>query len=184
MPYTPPTGAGSDTSGVHLDTANEYSTLPEKTVPVGADIFAIEDSADSGAKKKVQIGNLPQPVFGTEISLASSDSESTTTSSNYQQKLRLTTPSLPSGTYRIGWYYEAANNTQGSCVYVQGQLNDTTTLFQTNTRMYEASYFISGGGGFYAASLSGVQNIDIDYRAEDGGTARIRRVRLELWRIS
>lgn len=39
--------------------ANDISTFIEKTTPVSADLILIEDSADTGAKKKVQVGNLP-----------------------------------------------------------------------------------------------------------------------------
>ncbi len=39
--------------------AGDIATFTEKTTPVSADLLLIEDSAASGAKKKVQIGNLP-----------------------------------------------------------------------------------------------------------------------------
>jgi hypothetical protein len=39
--------------------AGDFATFAEKVTPVGADLLLIEDSAASGAKKKVQITNLP-----------------------------------------------------------------------------------------------------------------------------
>lgn len=39
--------------------AGEISALSEKSAPVQADLVVIEDSADSNAKKKVQVGSLP-----------------------------------------------------------------------------------------------------------------------------
>lgn len=50
---------------VHLDGASEISTLTEKASPVSGDLIIIEDSADSNAKKKVQIGNLPSGGGGS-----------------------------------------------------------------------------------------------------------------------
>ena len=44
---------------VNLDTAGDIAMLAEKVTPDSGDLLVIEDSADSNAKKKVQIGNLP-----------------------------------------------------------------------------------------------------------------------------
>lgn len=52
-------GAGGDTTAIHDDTAAEISVITEKITPVSADLIIIEDSADTNAKKRVQIGNLP-----------------------------------------------------------------------------------------------------------------------------
>ena len=52
-------GSGTDANAVHVNVANEISTITEKTTPVAADLMIIEDSEASGVKKKVQIGNLP-----------------------------------------------------------------------------------------------------------------------------
>jgi hypothetical protein len=45
--------------------ASDFSTFTEKVTPVSADLLLIEDSAASGAKKKVQIGNLPSSGGGS-----------------------------------------------------------------------------------------------------------------------
>jgi hypothetical protein len=54
-----PGGSGTDSNAVHVNVANEISTVTEKGTPVSADLIIIEDSAAAGVKKKVQIGNLP-----------------------------------------------------------------------------------------------------------------------------
>ncbi|KRT69320.1 MAG: prophage MuMc02, head decoration protein [candidate division NC10 bacterium CSP1-5] len=51
---------GTDAAAIHDDTAGEIAAITEKTTPVAADLFLIEDSAASNAKKRVQIGNLPK----------------------------------------------------------------------------------------------------------------------------
>lgn len=53
-------GLGNVTNDTQLKAAaGDFASFPEKTSPVSADLLLIEDSAASGAKKKVQVGNLP-----------------------------------------------------------------------------------------------------------------------------
>jgi len=47
--------------------ANDFSAFTEKATPVSTDLVLIEDSAASGAKKKVQVGNLPGGGGGTDV---------------------------------------------------------------------------------------------------------------------
>jgi len=61
-----PGGAGTDTTAVHDNEANEISALDDKTSPVSADVLIIEDSAASYIKKKVQISNLPAGTPGAD----------------------------------------------------------------------------------------------------------------------
>lgn len=49
----------TDLDAFHDNEANEFSSLSEKTTTSGADLLVIEDSEDSGNKKKLQISNLP-----------------------------------------------------------------------------------------------------------------------------
>jgi hypothetical protein len=44
--------------------AADFATFTEKVTPVSADLLLLEDSAAAGAKKKVQIGNLPTGAGG------------------------------------------------------------------------------------------------------------------------
>jgi hypothetical protein len=57
-------GLGSVTNDAQLKrSANDFSTFTEKTIPVGADLMLVEDSAASGAKKKVQLSKAIFPIF-------------------------------------------------------------------------------------------------------------------------
>lgn len=51
--------SGADADAIHDNAAGEIAAVTEKASPVSADLLLIEDSADSNAKKRVQIGNLP-----------------------------------------------------------------------------------------------------------------------------
>ena len=57
--------AASDTNAIHDNVDSEISAVTEKVSPVNADLVLIEDSADSNAKKRVQVGNLPGGGGGT-----------------------------------------------------------------------------------------------------------------------
>jgi hypothetical protein len=57
----------TDSDAIHLSTANEISTLTEKTTLADNDLFVIEDSAASGAKKKFKAVNLPGGGGGGNI---------------------------------------------------------------------------------------------------------------------
>lgn len=52
-------GTATDISAVHVNVANEISTITEKTSIADDDLLIIEDSAASGVKKKVKASNLP-----------------------------------------------------------------------------------------------------------------------------
>lgn len=166
--------------------AGQIAGMTEKTAPVDADMVMINDSEDTNNPKMVQRSNL-LPIFGTQYQETSSDAQSTTTSSTYVQKLRMTTANLPSGTYRIGFYCETGQTTAGDDVEWQVELNDTTVIGEGSDG--PATFVGDTGdrlshGGFYNTSLSGINTIDIDYRQAGGGTAIIRRARIELWRVS
>jgi hypothetical protein len=50
---------GGDATAIHDNVSAEISAVTEKTAPVAADLLLIEDSEASNAKKRLQIGNLP-----------------------------------------------------------------------------------------------------------------------------
>lgn len=52
------TGGGSDTDAIHDNIANEINAVTEKTEAARDDVFIVEDSDASWAKKKVEVGTL------------------------------------------------------------------------------------------------------------------------------
>lgn len=55
-------GLGNVTNDAQLKrSANDFSAFKQKSAPVSDDLFLIEDSADSGAKKYITLGSLPSP---------------------------------------------------------------------------------------------------------------------------
>jgi hypothetical protein len=100
-----------------------------------------------------------------------------TTNSTFQTKLSLTTPSLPSGNYRLGW--TAAIKGSGE---VRARVDDGTTTY-TSSSAITPTDFNSFGGFKHFTALSGVHTFNIKYRAISG-TATIKEARLEFWRTS
>lgn len=173
---------GVDTTAIHKATSAEISAMTEKTTPVNADLFVIEDSAASNAKKKLQIGNLPVAY----VNSGASEAESSTTSSSFQQKLRVTFTATSGVRYLIMWYFELGKAADEDC---EGrvQLNDTTTICTPYFKnLPYATRYNDGCGGFYlSSSLSGTVNVDADYRAAYGaGSAYIRAARLSVYRVN
>lgn len=122
-------------------------------------------------------------VFGGNFQQASNDAESSTTSCTFQQKLRMTTPSLPSGTYRIGYSIEGRCNSTNTALLLRVQINGTS-IGEARVESQDANNY-DDYSGFYYYTGSGVLNIDFDYCSSSGGTTSFtRRARLEIWRVS
>jgi len=126
----------------------------------------------------------PQGIQGVpggfaNYSYAESESQSSTTSSNYQQKLKLTTPSLASGNYLIQWYCEITSTDKDGMAAIV-ELDDTTTIAETEDDRHHSEDYFKPFSGFKQVTLtSGVHEIDIDYK-RFGGTAKIRRARISI----
>lgn len=124
------------------------------------------------------------PLFGSDFQEASDDTESSTTSTSYQQKLRLTTGSIATGKYRIGWYYEWQYDSIVNGILARIQINDSITIMEQRQDPQDpGSDQWHPASGFKYTTLSGAENIDLDYAAS-GNTVFIRRARIETWRVS
>ena len=121
-----------------------------------------------------------QSVFGSQYQYSSEDKESTTTSTTLQTKVTLTTGSLPSGNYRIGYTFEVSNTSNGVLTEVEVKVGASVIALPTMEAANDYVLF----GGFCRSALSGVVTATIKYRVLTTGTAKIRRSRLELYRIS
>ncbi len=131
--------------------------------------------------------NISDLKFGTFATYAESLALSSVATTTPTQKLRLTTPNIPAGNYRIAWSYKWFMTDGANSFVGRLQLDDTTNLmnhFQepqdvsTNQKHPEA--------GFAHVDLTaGVHTFDIDFnRSGGGGTVGIEQVRMEFWRMS
>lgn len=127
--------------------------------------------------------------FGAQFQDAASEGESETSSTSWVQKLRLTTPSIPAGRYRVGWHYEWNYASAANDALVQVQVDDDAAkilMEMTQEPPDAGSDQWNNKGGFgYVDLAAGAHTVDLDYRAGNGlYSITIRKARLELWRVS
>jgi len=111
---------------------------------------------------------------------------STTTSTTFQTKLTLTTPTIPAGDYRIGWSFQWGGSDATKSFVFRVYLDDTTEidLLRMQPTNGGSSQRSPAGGFHYITLTNAVHNFKIQYRAATSGTARIDEAKLELWRIT
>ena len=156
--------------GQRLQTNEEYTLSPEEVSTWDTDDFgALIDSGD------LQIIQNTSERFWRK-----STAESTTTSTNYQRKLRLNMDVTASGTYRMGWTGTISSSANNQEVATRVQLDDATP----NLDIYQSKGkdLVSIGGFHYQVLVSGTHTLDLDWKAVAGGTAKIEKARLEYWR--
>jgi parallel beta-helix repeat protein len=164
-------------------------TIAQTQTDNGA-VYGIDNQRNAGNRADINTQNGIYRIagkavmYGTEFQEASSETESSTTSQTYQEKLSLATPSLPAGTYRIGWYCELRSDIAGKRSQVRVQVDNTTDLCYV-TKDPGTSEKYSFCGFKYESLSAATHTIDMDYSAaESRMTAYIRRARLEIWRVS
>lgn len=132
-------------------------------------------------------------VFGTEFNKSESVGVSTTTSTNFQSKISITTPTLPAGMYRIGvsygWNHDSASNDFEARVMEDGsrigQLHkqepkDSAGNFST-TASNQRHYLTRT---YYRDLSAGTHDYDIEFRTSNNGTeSSMWDVVIEMWRV-
>ena len=83
-------GGGGDFNAIHDNQSGEIAAIEEKVTPVNADLVIIEDSADSNAKKKVQVGNLPGGGGGNAFTTINTSSGTSPVADSPTDTLNLT----------------------------------------------------------------------------------------------
>jgi hypothetical protein len=139
---------------------------------------------DQGAQGEQGIQGVQGVAGGlTSYTYNESEAQSTTTSNSYQQKLKLTTPSLASGNYLIQWYCEITSTDKDGVACIV-ELDDATTIAEIkDDRHHSEDYFKPFSGLKQVTLSSGVHEIDIDYKRLDG-TAKIRRARISIMGVN
>jgi hypothetical protein len=125
------------------------------------------------------------PGYPPELDFDTDLTEEGTTNSDWQEKLSMTTSSLPSGSYIVLMQATVAGTKASTKVGVKGELDDTTEIGSIIAK----PGYTDGDLQFFAhavlTSFSGVHTFDIDWKlAGGGGTAKIRGARITLWRVA
>jgi len=160
---------------LHLDM--DINGLVEDTQPAGAADYAVFFDVSEGVHNKTLISDLV--VAGAVIDFYnSSETESSTTSSTYIQKLRLQATLPSTGEYLVMWNMETTTTDGDKLTAYRVQIDDATIVAEAVNHAQNPDEWetVSGIGSFNLNS--GIRNFDIDFHQMFGTTAKIRRARL------
>lgn len=174
---------GTSAPSVSDDSSAGYSIASTWIDVTNDKVYICVDSSVGAAQWKDVSSSAGSTIFGSEFQYITSITESATTNTAWQQKVRMTTTTLPSGTYRIGWSFSWGADSRSYDFKSQIQLNDTSTIMSMNEELKDPDSYVQTGG-YYYSTLSGVNTIDLDWSTENSSmTARLKDVHLELWRV-
>lgn len=150
------------------------------SVPISGAYPTFDDHLATKEYVDMEVAAVSAGVGALNTEWAVSEGISETTSDSYQQKLRLTTSDLPSGSYMIQYSWEMNGDNEHG--WSRCELNDSE-LAEDRYDSSQIDFIMLSG--FAIETMSGVNNIDIDFRANTSGdTMQIRRARIAVWRIS
>jgi len=126
--------------------------------------------------------NLTQ--YYSDETLAESNTTNTSAGSNTSNpRANITTSSIPSGTYRIGWSLEWKASSQDH--QWNGRVRVDDTMASEPAKENKDEWRAIGGFGNQTFGSSGVHTVEMDWWTENiSGTAYIRKARIEFWRVS
>lgn len=129
----------------------------------------------------------PTPDFENEYyrDYEESLSSSNTTSTTFQTKVTLTTPTLPAGKYRIGWTYAYSHGQADRRSEHRIYVDSTTSLYVVEPDEARGTGYFYPGGGFADITFgsAATHTIVLQYRCVNVSSMNIKEARLEIWRI-
>ena len=142
----------------------------------GITLAELNDAANETLEVRADAG-----FFGSAFAYDEDDTESSTTSLTYVEKLTLPTGTTIASEYFIFWFYEAKNPTGNSKeMGVRVQVDNTATVNEVVIRDSKNEWGSHSGFDIYTFTAA-THTIDIDFK-DITDTAFIRRARLAIWR--
>lgn len=156
--------------------SSDSQTLTNKTFDADNNNFTNFD--DTSIKSSA---NIDVTKIGFNYQDSSSDGQSTTALTSYQNKLSLITPTIPSGTYMVMWNAQLGNATNAAKSKVRCTIDAVSAgeIFVTGSGTGEYQSF----SGFKKVPLTNAAHtIEIDHAALTG-TSEISNARIMLHRV-
>jgi|GEM_PF-3482140 len=174
-----------------------------ETTPLGSVLFECDDSYTNSVNARIvsiagkdyvdwrgvqraSIGIAAEGVkpFGTQLAYDSDATTSSTTSTTYQQKLRLDLGGLPEGTYRVGFQTEWQYSSTARSISIRLEADDTTTVVELSIEPKDPADWNTVTGFYFVTLSEGDHFIDIDWKSEKNTeTSKLRNTRIEFWRV-
>jgi hypothetical protein len=132
-------------------------------------------------------------TFGSQYysdeTLAEADTTNTSAGSNTSNpRADITTSSIPSGTYRVGWSLEWKASSQDHQWNGRVRVDNSTNIMEMASEPAKENkdeWRAIGGFGNQTFGSSGAHTVEMDWWSENSsGTAYIRKARIEFWRVS
>jgi len=124
------------------------------------------------------------PIFGSEYQYESDETQSTTSSTSFQNKVTLITPTIPAGTYRGEATFEVTNDSGDKPVVTEVTLNGISFSESFYAPKFANEYIVKTS--FAAQELANdIHEFKINFRStSEGGTSKIRKARIEIFRVN
>jgi hypothetical protein len=163
--------------------SGEINALTNKTLPVSADVIVLEDSAASFAKKKATLGSF-SPPFGTQYTNVENTTEVSTNSTSPVTRLTLSPTGLPSGTYRVGWFFNWSLSSSSYDFRARVTVGGTEYAYMSQEPKDPGTDQNVPASGFFPVVITtGSATILLQYWVENSGvTGYMRNARMEFWR--
>jgi len=172
-----------DDINIDIENQNEFIELIDTpTTYSGYSNYIVNVNSSATGLEFTDFGEF-NLLFGTNFIYALDPTESSTSSTTFIEKLTLSR-TVPTGTYRVGWYFEWDVSSESAIFFARVQINNTDDIGTLASTAAAASTSWSMTSGFhYLIVTEGTLQIDLDYRcAVSNKTAYIRNARLEFWR--
>ena len=173
---------GSGSSLIIKEDSVNVPNTPHSAINFIGDSVTVTDVGNGVVD--VDIATPTSSVFGTYFAWSSDESTTGTTSVNFQRKTTLSVNDIPSGYYRLGWYFEWKMNSTSSDTFTRIIVNDSAVVMEHNEEAKDVSNWQTASGHVITQLLAGDHTFGLDYSVENNGvTSYIRRARLEFWRV-
>ncbi len=169
-------------------TATDFITTEDTGTITKVNVSIIRSGVDGkweqGKGSSTPLSFAVIDLFGSEYQFEVDESESTTSSTTFQNKLTLTTPVIPAGNYRGEITFEVTNDSGDKPVVTQVTLDGTPFNESFYAPKFADEYIVKTSFSNQALT-NDIHDIEVNFRAtSEGGTAKIRNTRIEIFRVS